>query len=174
MKTSRFTLPAIVVSLACVAQAPQTRAQQGDSNEERAIRAIVDKINVAYNVDDADKGVEIMRGVLSDKAYALITPNPQRPSEAVVIDKKVYCELLPQWLRNGPSGIVHTVRQVTIVGPIAYEKGVSKIPETNGKVRTGAWLNVFAKESVGWRLVLSTPVDGVEMSLRPLPSTSAK
>ncbi|MCY2993487.1 MAG: hypothetical protein NTY19_37255 [Planctomycetota bacterium] len=59
-------------------------------------------MNLASNADSADKGVEILSGVVSDKGYILVQPNPQKP-EALVGDEKVFLGILAQSLREGPK-----------------------------------------------------------------------
>jgi hypothetical protein len=149
-----------------VAFGATTEAQPQRSNDELAIRALMDKINLACNADTAEKGVEIMRGVLSDKGYTFVLPRADTPSEAIVGDKKALCEALSQSLRNGPKWGVHTVRRITVVGPIAYEIGETKGPNQDPKAPRNIWLNVFAKEDVGWKLVFCTPADSAQKALR--------
>ena len=113
-----------------------------------------------------EKGVEIMRSVVSDKGYSAVFPHLERPSEAAVGDKKLLCELLSESLRNGPKWGVHKVQQITVVGPIAYEIGETKDPNQDPKAPPNTWLNVFAKEDVGWRLVFSTPAASAQKAFR--------
>ena len=166
MRLAQVILCVLVVFLDWAAPAATSQAQQGYSSDELAIRALLDKVNLACKADTADKGVEIMRGVISDKGYTFVLTNPERMSEALVADKKVFCEWLSQSLRNGPRWGVHKVRQIIIVGPIAYEIGESKDPNQDPKTRGSTWLNVFAKEDVGWKLIFSTPADSVQEALR--------
>ncbi len=156
----------LIVFLGWAAPAATTEAQQMDSSDELAIRALMERINLACNADTAEKGVEIMRGVLSDKSYTFVLPRADMPSEAIVGDKKVLCDALSQSLRNGPKWGVHKVLQITVVGPIAYEIGETKDPNQDPKARGTTWLNVFAKEDVGWKLVFSTPAAAAQKAFR--------
>ena len=167
MKCARAGLFILFVSLACVAATDQ--AQKKNSREENAIRALMEeKFCSACNADTVDKGVEIMRGVLSDKGFAWVRPQSERPSEAFVGDKKWFCEQLAERLRNGPIGMVHKVKQISIVGPIAYEIGESKYVGPDRKAYTEVWLNVLAKQDVGWRLVFATPAEDAQKALRQM------
>ncbi len=165
MGLTRVMLCVLVVVLGWASPAAATEAQQRVSSDELAIRALLDKVNLACNADTAEKGVEIMRGVLSDKSYVSVLPRGDRPSEAAVADKNVFCEFLSQSLRNGPRWGVHKVQEITIVGPMAYEIGESRRPNQDPKTRGSIWLNVFAKEDVGWRLVFSTPAESAQKAL---------
>ena len=157
MVSSRITQCCLVVVLGSLALAGAAQVQPKDSSDERAIRALVDQVNRAMTSESAQKGVAIMRGVVSDKAYVIVQPNPGNPSEALVGDKRVLLEILGQSLREGPRWGVHEIQQITIAGPIAYVIGETKDP--NQDTRGQNWLNVYAKEDVGWRLIYSTPAD---------------
>lgn len=174
MRLGQVILCVLVVFLGWAARAASTEEQQGLSSDEVAIRALLDKVNLACNAVTAEKGVEIMRGVISDKSYVTLLPRADRPSEAFVGDKKLFCEVLAQLLRNGPRWGVHKVRQIVIVGPIAYEIGESRRPNQDPETLGNFWLNVFAKEDVGWRLVFSTPADSVQKALRRFESLAGE
>ncbi len=162
MGAIRVIMCVLVVFLGWAASAATTQEQQGASSDELAIRALLDKVNLACNADSADKGAEILASVISDKSYVTLLPRADRPSEALVGDKKLLCEVLAQSLRNGQKWGVHEIRQITIVGPIAYEIGGTRDPNQDPKTPGNTWVNVFAKEDVGWRLVFSTPVESAE------------
>jgi hypothetical protein len=166
MGLMQVILCVLIVFLGWAAPGATTEAQPRDSGDELAIRALMNRINLAVNADTAEKGVEIMRGVLSDKGYTMVLPRGDMPSEAFVGDKKSFCEALSQSLRNGPKWGVHKVQQITLIGPIAYEIGETEQLDAEGKVQGSIWLNVFAKEDVGWRLVFSTPADSARKALR--------
>lgn len=166
MGLTRVILCVLVVFLGWAAPAATTEAQQMDSSDELAIRALMERINLACNADTAEKGVEIMRGVLSDKSYTAVLPRGDMPSEAFVGDKKSFCEMLSQALRNGQKWGVHQIQQITVIGPIAYEIGETEDPNRDPKAPPNTWLNVFAKEDVGWRLVFSTPAAAARRGLR--------
>jgi len=164
MRVAQAVSCVLVVFFGWAGLATATEAQQGDSSDELAIRALMDKISLALKGDTAEKGVEIMRSVISDKSY--VSAIPVRPSEALVADKKAFCEALAQSLRDGPRWGTHEVRQIIIVGPMAYEIGESRGPNQDPETAGAAWLNVFAREDVGWKLVFSTPADSVHKALR--------
>jgi hypothetical protein len=158
-------------------QASTTPTQQGDASDERAIRALIEQVNLAFNADTAEKGVEILSRVVSDKGYVFFQPNPQKP-EVLVGDKKVLLDVLAQSLRQGQKWGTRQVHRIAVVGPIAYEIGETKRPNEDVQARDitwpTIWLNMFAKEDVGWRLVCSTPADNVEKAVRQLDAAKAK
>ncbi len=166
MGAIRVIVCVLVLFLGWAVSAAATQAQQASSSDELAIRALLDKVSLACNADSADKGAEILGSVISDKSYVTLLPRADRPSEALVGDKKLLCEVLVQSLRNGQKWGVHEIRQITIVGPIAYEIGENRRPNQDPKTLGNFWLNVFAKEDVGWKLVFSTPADSVQKALR--------
>jgi hypothetical protein len=168
MGSYRATYCTLAAFLGWLALAGTTQAQEGGSSDEVAIRALMERINLALNADTAEKGVEIMKGVVSDKGYAIVNPHPEKPSEALVGDKKVLLEILAHSLRNGPRWGVHKVKKIVVVGPVAYEMGVTTDPSAEGKAQGDTWFNVFAKEDVGWKLVYSTPAAGLQKALRQL------
>ena len=156
----------LIVFLGWAAPAATTEAQPQASDDELAIRALMERINLACNADTAEKGVEIMRGVLSDKSYTFVLPRADMASEATVGDKKALCDALSQSLRNGQKWGVHEIQQITIVGFVAYEIGETRDPNQDPKTPGNTWLNVFAKEDVGWRLVFSTPAAAAQKAFR--------
>lgn len=167
MRSTTVRLSILFVSLACVTAI--ALAQQGNSSDEDAIRILMEeKFSSAFNAGSVDKGLEILRGVLSDKGYVSVSPQSEKPSEAFVGDKKWYCEQLAKWLANGPIKMVHKVKQITIIGPIAYEIGESKYVGPDGKARTEVWLNVLARQDGGWRLVFATPADSTPKALQQM------
>lgn len=174
MRVAQGLLCVLVVFFGCAGLATASEEQQGDSSDELAIRALLDKVNLACNADTADKGVEIMRSVISDKSYVTLLSRADSPSEALVGDKKLFCEVLAQSLRNGPRWGIHKARQIIIVGPIAYEIGESRRSSEDAETPGNIWLNVFAKEDVGWKLVFSTPADSVHKALRRFESLAGE
>jgi len=158
----------------CLAIAHVSRGQPADAGDEAAIRGLIERINTSMNADTVEKGVQIMSGVISDKAYTIVYP--KGASEAGVGDKKALLEVLAQSLRDGPRMGFHKIQKIVIVGPIAYEIGRT-ISNQDAKDEGVAWLNVFAKEDVGWRLVYGSPAAWAPEPLRqvePRKSEPAK
>jgi hypothetical protein len=150
----------LVVFLGWAASAATTEEQhQKASSDELAIRALMDKVGRACTTDDADKAAEMLGSVLSDKSYVSMMPHPTRPSEALVVDKRMLCEALAQSVRRGQKWGAPKVLEIIIVGPVAYEIGETKDPTQDPEAPGSRWLNVFAKEDVGWRIVFSTPAE---------------
>jgi len=132
-------------------------AQQSDAEARAAIQKVIDKVNLAFTAEDP---AALYREILSDKAFALAIPRPDRPSEAVVLDKKTLCENYGRWLKeNRPKRGVHKNEKLTIVGPLAYAIGVTEMEDASGKVRSEKWLNIFAREETGWKIVFGAPAD---------------
>ena len=174
MKSIRSGLLVPFLLAACVAFAFTAQAQQGESSDEREIRALYVKINAAMSAETAEEGVEIMKGILSDKAFTFVMPLPENPPRVLVGDKKALLAGLADSIRNGPRWGTHEVRRISIVGPVAYEIGESKAAGQDSTAPVQNWLNVFAKEDVGWRIVYSTPADGVLKAMGQLDVLKGK
>lgn len=167
MGSCRTTCCFVAVFLGWLMFAGPTQAQQGNTRDETAIRAVMERTNLSVNADTVEKGVEIMKGILSDKGYTFVIPNPAKPSEALVSDKRGLLEALSQSLQNGPRWGNHKVKRIVVVGPLAYEVGETKSPQ-DAEGQGTSWFNVLAKEDVGWRIVCSTPAEGFQKALRQL------
>ena len=160
MRVTRLTSRLIVLGT-CSVLAAAAVTRPVDSQAEAAIHALVKNINLAWN-SDAQKGVKIMREVISDKAYTIVAPGPEDASVATIMDKEAMCDLVAQTLQNGPTGHTHKIHRLVTVGSMAYEIGADP------KAPTETWLNVFAKEDRGWRLVFSTPAQSFQEASRQL------
>ena len=169
---SRWTLVLIAVTTLCGLIALALPAAQTDSADEAAIRALIGKINLAWK---SDNGQEIMREVISDKSFTFAIPRPQKPSEALVINKAAFCSSLADILRNHrPIKHAHTVKSITVVGPLAYEVGITDQVDANGVARSERIMLFFAKEDVGWRLISWAPAENVEKALAEFKAETAK
>jgi hypothetical protein len=165
MGATRTIACVLIIILGWAASAAGAEATKGVSSDEVAIRALMDKVNRACNLDDADKGAEMLGSALSDKGYVTVMPSPYRPSEAIVGDKELLCDMLAQSLRNGQKWGVQKVLDLIVVGPIAYTIGETKNPNQDPDAPGSRWLNVFAKEDVGWQIVFSTPAESAEKAV---------
>ena len=157
--------------LGALAFASSAQAQSGDHADERAIRAVIERVNLALAADTAQKGVELMTGVISDKGFAFVQRNPEQ-REALVGGRKLFLDVLAKSLRAGPKWGTHKIHEVAIVGPIAYTIGATENSEQD--THATRWLNVFAKEDVGWRWVYSTPADDIQQAFRQLGEAKAR
>ena len=101
-------------------------------------------------------------------------PLPENPPRVLVGDKESLLEGLADSIRNGPRWGTHEVRRISIVGPVAYEIGESKAAGQDSTAPVQNWLNVCAKEDVGWRIVYSTPADGVLKAMGQLDVLKGK
>ena len=161
MAATRAIACGLVILLGWAAAAAGSEGE-GVSSDELAIRALMDKVSRACTMDDADRAAEMLGSVLSDKSYVSMMPHPTRPSEALVVDKRMLCEALAQSLRRGQKWGAPKVLEIIIVGPVAYVIGETKDPTQDPEAPGSRWLNVFAKEDVGWRIVFSTPAESAE------------
>jgi len=161
----RATYVVMVAAVAIALAAGSTGlAQQSEAEARQAIQKVIDKVNLAFT---AEEPAALFREILSDRAFALAMPRPDRPSEAVVLDKKTFCENYGRWLKeNRPKRGVHKIEKLTLVGPLAYEMGVTEEEDANGKVTRNTWLNVFAREESGWKIVFSTPAGDLPQALK--------
>lgn len=174
MKSIQTRLLVPFIFMACVASACTAGAQQENSSDERAIRALIDQTNLAMNAETAEKGVDMMKEVISDKAFTFVMPLSENPPKVIVGDKKGFLEALADSLRNGPRWGSTKVRRISFVGPVAYQIGESKNPGQETGTPGQTWLNVFAKEDVGWRIVYSTPGDDALKAMRQLDVRQGK
>jgi hypothetical protein len=139
-------------------------AQKPDAEARQAIQKVIDKFNLPST---AEEPAELFREVLSDKAYAIAMPRQDRPSEAVVLDKKTFCEGYGRWLKeNPPKRAVHKIERLTLVGPLAYAICATEHEDASGKIQRAKWLNIFAKEETGWKIVFSAPADDFPQTLQ--------
>lgn len=139
-----------------------TRFEQKVSPDEKAIRDLVDKINRAYAAKDA----ELLREVLSEKAFAFALPRPAAPRLALVFDRDAFCRALAQHFRSRPPRLhEHRMLSVTVVGPMAYEVGETTDVAFDGTERLYGIVNVFAKDEAGWRMVFSVPAPDITEAL---------
>jgi hypothetical protein len=171
VRANRVTLCVLAVCLGGATLTVAAEGQPADANDQRAIRAVIEKINFAMKADAGDKGEELMRGVISEKGYTIVVPKQDKPTEAFVGDKKALLEIHSKFLRDGS---VHRVQQIVVVGPIAYEIGETSRPDLDAKARGDAWLNVFAKEDGEWKLVFGTPADDFQKAVRQLAVGATK
>ncbi len=132
--------------------------------DEAAIRALVDKINRAWQ---SEKPSTLFQEILSDKGFVFAMPKPDNPSEAAVINKQRFCELLDNIMQGQqrPQKHEHKVESITIIGPLAYEIGTSLDVRADGTERRDEVMNVFAKDETGWKLIHSSPTDNIRKAL---------
>lgn len=174
MKAIQITLYVVLLLAVCTISIGVSQGQEGQSSDERAIRAMYVQINRAMNAETAEKGVEIMKGIISDKAFTFVLPLPENPPHVIVGDKKEFLEALAGSLRDGPRWGTHEVHRISIVGRVAYEVGGSKGPDQDAANPGQNWLNVLVKEDAGWRIVYSTPADDVLKAMRQLDTRVGK
>ena len=139
------------------------RAEGPDDEAQAAIRAAVAKINRAWATED---GVELMREVLSDKAFSLAMPRSTQPELAAVLDKDAFCRHFDEIVRERrPRRYDHRVESITVVGPLAYEAGRVEMIAADGQQRRFEVVNVFAREESGWRLISASPAEHLRAAL---------
>lgn len=134
------------------------------SEDEKAIRALGDRINLAWKCDN---GPSLMAEVLSEKSFAFSMPDPQNPSRAVVLDRQGFLDAFQQKMeRNRPIRHTSTMKTVTVVGPMGYVGAVIEEVSKNGKSQTEEALLFFSKEEAGWRLVYYAPINNIEQAVK--------
>jgi C-terminal peptidase prc len=138
------------------------------TNDEAAIRALIDKMGLAWQ---AEKPSAILQEIVSDKGFAYASPKPDSPSEAAIVDKQAFCRLMDSWVQqHRPKKHDHQVRSITVIGPLAYELGVTKDVAADGAERSVEVLNAFAKDETGWKLIYSTVTDDIRKALASSPA----
>jgi len=139
-----------------------------EEQDKAAIRALVDKINLAWQLE---KPSTLFQEILSDKGFVVTMPKPDNPSEVAIINKQKFCESLDNMMQGQqrPKKHEHKVESITVVGPLAYEIGTILHVAADGTQRYDKVMNIFAKDETGWKLVYSTPPDNVRKALRSMP-----
>jgi len=164
MKRRATWVVMVAAVAAVVAAGSKGMAQQSEPEARAAIQKVIDKINRAFTAEDP---AALFREVLSDRAFAIAMPRADQPSEATVLDKKAFCEGYGRWLKeNRPKRASHKIERLRLVGPLAYEIGITEQEEADGKLGRSRWLNVFAREETGWRIVFSAPADNFPDALK--------
>lgn len=161
-----------ICAVLCAVSVSGSFADSVPSDDEIAIRALVDKINLAWKCDN---GREVMAQVLSQKSFAFALPNPSMPAQAAVADRNAFLNGFEQILKtNRPSKHTHAIKSIVIVGPLAYECGVTEQTAKDGRQTTENVMLFFAKEDVGWRLVFSSFVDSIETAIGQFKSAKTE
>jgi ketosteroid isomerase-like protein len=139
-----------------------------EEQDKAAIRALVDKINLAWQ---SEKPSTLFQEILSDKGFVVTMPKPGDSSEALVMNKQKFCESLDNMMQGQqrPKKHEHKVESITVVGPLAYEIGTILHVTADGAQRYDKVMNIVAKDETGWKLIHSTPPDNVKKTLRSIP-----
>ncbi len=135
-----------------------------EEKDEAAIRALVDKTNQAWRLE---KPSTLFQEILSDKGFVVAIPKPNNPSQAAVIDKQKFCELLDNIMQGEqrPKKHEHKVESIMVIGPMAYEIGSLLDVSADGTESRSKVMNIFAKDETGWKLIQSIPTEGVRKAL---------
>lgn len=142
-------------------------------NDEAAIRVLVDKINQAWQ---SEKPSTLFQEILSDKGFVVAIPKPDNFSEAAIINKQRFCELLDNTMQGQqrPKKHEHKVESITIIGPLAYEIGTLLDVLADGTKRRDEVINVFAKDETGWKLIHSSPADNIRKAITSSKNDTSK
>lgn len=155
---------AVATVVGCVHFTPALAQEPGDEEARAAVKALVDKINLAWK---AENPASLFQQILSDKSFAFALPRRDNPSEARVLNKQTFCKLLEESMaKERPRKHDHRVKAVTVLGPLAYELGTTDQVTAEGVEQRTEILNVFAKDETGWKLVFSTFADHARKALR--------
>lgn len=135
-----------------------------DMNGKAQIKQIIAQINKAWK---SDNGIEIMKNVISEKSFTYAMPEVKDRSRALIFNKKQFMELFKKMIKkNRPIKHHHTIKKITIIGPMAYVVGVvDHISKDKKNKRKDEIMNIFAKDETGWKLIFSTPFENITKSL---------
>lgn len=163
---------AVALVMVCAVSVTDSCAEPAVSDDDTAIRGLIAKINLAWRCDN---GRDVMASVLSEKSFAFALQKPNMPTQAAVADRNAFLNGLEQILKtNRPLKHTHTIRSITIVGPLAYECGLIEQTAKDGKQTEENVMLFFAKEDVGWRLVFSSFVDSIETAIGQFKSAKTE
>jgi len=138
-----------------------------DENAKAAIRALMDKVNRAWKIEDSSL---LLQEVLSDKAFAFALKSPDDPSQAAILNKHSFCKSFDRMQQEQQiENQEHTIESIAVFGPVAYEIGVTRNIYPDGTQSHHQSLNFFAKDETGWKMYFSTSADLVREALG-LPS----
>lgn len=142
--------------------------EQTTSEEENAKVAIRDKMDRINRSWASKNGSTVLNEVLSDKAFAFALKHPDNPSVAMVLDKRVFCELYDQMQQEGGQlqKMEHKIESIAVFGPLAYEVGTTRNTYPDGTQTNHRSLNAFAKEGTRWKQFFSGSADHIRMVLK--------
>jgi len=163
----------VAAILIALLSSPALAQPSQKENDEAAIHALVDKINQAWL---SEKPSILFQEILSDKGCVVAMPKPENPSEAAIINKQKFCEILDNIMQGQqrPQKHEHKVESITVIGPFAYEIGTALHIGADGAERHDKIMNFFAKDETGWKLIHSTPTDNVRKALTSSPNDISK
>jgi len=129
-------------------------ADAGVSQDEEAIRALVQKIDAAWKTPGGSK---LLAEVISAKGYVFAMPRPGALSLAAISDRAESLAAFDKIATNAPGKHVHETRTIKIVGPLAYEEWKSVDELRDGTSLLLDWMSVYAKDESGWKLIFAAP-----------------
>ena len=129
-------------------------ADAGASQDEQAIRSLVQKMDAAWKTPGGSK---IMAEVISEKGFVFSMPQPGNPGVATIRGRAAFLAAFDQIATNGPTKHVHETRSITVLGPLAYEAWTAIDEFRNGAIGRTECMNVYAKDESGWKLVFAAP-----------------
>lgn len=129
-------------------------ADAGVSQDEQAIRALIQKIDAAWKTPGGSK---LLAQVISERGYVFAMPKPGNPSLAAISGRAENVANFDKIATNAPGKHVHETRSIKIVGPLAYEEWKSVDELRDGTSRLLDWMSVYAKDESGWKLIFAAP-----------------
>ena len=140
-----------------------TQGMAEHESDRAAIRTLMDRINNSWI---NKTGSTVMQEILSNKAFAFALPNPDNPSEAVIVDKQAYCEFYDKMQQDRElQKQEHVIKAISVFGPLAFEVGDTCNTYRDGRKEYHRPLNFFAKDETGWKMYFSTSADRVNQAL---------
>ena len=172
MNTRKALIAIAMIALCCVGSVVTFSSDQPMSDDEATIRTLIGKLNLAWK---SDKGVDIMRDVISDKAFAFAIRDPRNPGQALVLNRATFLRSLENMLKNNrPLRHVHITKSVTVAAPYGYELGVTEQTTAGGKSTSENVMLFLAKEDAGWRIISWTPADDAGKAIQQFVNSAAR
>ena len=87
MTKNRWLLLVVLAVAAAGLCATVARCQVNEEREAAAVRALVAQMNQAW----AERDVQLLGGMLSDRGFVVAIPRPDDPSRVLVFNKASFC-----------------------------------------------------------------------------------
>jgi len=143
--------------------AQQPMESVASNEEQRTIENLVLAYQKAWNSPGSSN---MLKEVISEKAYVLGMPNDENESEAMVLDGPAAIQKaasIAAQLRDS-GRMTYIIRSINVYGPLAYVVGKStRLLENGGQARS-EHVHFLAKDETGWRIVTTSS----EIHLRQL------
>jgi ketosteroid isomerase-like protein len=138
-----------------------------------------DKEAVAFVQDVVARGKKMLakgkgagalaRELASNGAFAFLASGPD---QVCLVDKAARIKMLDGWIPSqATKNMRETLKAVAVFGAMTYAISEFNVQSADGKEVRQQWLNIYARERVGWKCVFSTSAQGVRDALAAADKT---